>query len=281
MANTERKSEGRTYFGDLKKWQRFLIIIIAVGSISSFFIYYIWEGTLRNYSYENWERTTATVIRVQQTTGIGPPASRGRGQDSLTVEIEVNGEVFSNNYRIMVSADSVRRGNNIAVRFDPENPSRIVRDIPPAPIIWSLVLPTIFSFVVFLAIVTNFKIFPPPKRTFSMETNFRTYSNEELNAQLFEEILYTRPDLWDFMVIEPNRPIKNCSFLQVSYPQATSWPPPFILEISLGSKKTGAKMYRLTTVDRNIVLKHIIDYWQNQVIPDISSWEDVSYILLE
>jgi len=26
-------------------------------------------------------------------------------------------------------------------------------------------------------------------------------------------------------------------------------------------------------------LKHIIDYWQKQIIPDISLWEDVSHIL--
>ena len=127
--------------------------------------------------------------------------------------------------------------------------------------------------------VGNFRIISPRKRTFSLETSFRKYSNEELNAHLFEEIIYSRPDLWEFMVLEPDKPIKDSIFIQASYPQATSWPPKFILEISFGNTKTGAKMYRLATVDKNIVLKHIIDYWQKQIIPDVYLWEDVSYIL--
>jgi len=274
MSNT---AQGRSNFRDLPNWQRYFICILAAGSISGFFIYYTWEAFIVSYSYENWERTTGTVVRVQQSTGIGPIASRGRGNDSLTVEIVVNGEVFSNNYRIQVRPDSVRRRGRIAVRFDPNNPNRIVRDIPPRSLGAIYVKPVFFTVIVFLAIVGNFRIIAPRKRTFSLETNFRKYSNEELNVHLFEEIISSRPDLWDFMVLEPDKPIKDSIFIQVNSPQATiSWPPKFILEISLGNTKTGTKMYRLATVDKNIVLKHIIDYWQEQIIPDISLWEDVS-----
>jgi len=275
MSNTE---QGRSNFRDLPKWQRYLICILAAGSISGFFIYYTWEAFIVSYSYENWERTTGTVVRVQRSTGIGGASgARRRGEDSLTVEIEVNGEVFSNNYRIRVRPDSVRLRSRIAVRFDPNNPNRIVRDIPPRSLGAIYVKPILFTLLVFAAIVSNFRIIAPRKRAFSLETSSRKYSNEELNVHLFEEIISSRPDLWDFMVLEPDKPIKGSIFIQVNSPQATiSWPPKFILEISLGNTKTGAKMYRLATVDKNIVLKHIIDYWQGQIIPDISLWEEVA-----
>jgi len=101
---------------------------------------------------------------VQQSTGIGAnPAARGRGSDFLTVEIEVNGEVFTSNYRIEASPDSVRREAEIAVRFDPDNPNRIVRDRPPRPMIGAFMIPAILAGLIFAAIITNLRIIAPRK----------------------------------------------------------------------------------------------------------------------
>ncbi|MCL2377469.1 MAG: DUF3592 domain-containing protein [Defluviitaleaceae bacterium] len=277
MSKTGQKREGRRYFGDLPKWSRLLIIIASVGLIVGVSIEAVWEVHLNNYSYENWERTTGTVVYVQMIHRRIGPYGAERRSDRLTVEIEVNGEVFSSR-NFEANLGSFRRGAEIAVRYDPGNPNAMVRDWPPRPIIDAFMIPGILTAVIFLALISNFRIIPPRKRTFSLETNLRKYLNEELNVQLFEEII-SRPDLWDFMVLEPDRPIKDSIFIQASYPQATSWPPEFILEISFSNKKTGTKLYRLATVDKNIVLKHIIDYWQKQEIPDVSLWEDVSYIL--
>ena len=277
MANTEQKRKGRRYFGDLPKWSRVLICIIVVGLIVGVSIESVWEVHLNNYSYENWERTTGTVVYVQMIhRSIGPYGAERRS-DRLTVEIEVNGEVFSSR-NFEANLGSVRWGAEIAVRYDPDNPNTMVRDSPLRPMINAFMIPAILTAIIFLAVISNFRIIPPRKRIFSLETNSKKYSNEEINVHLFEEII-NRPDLWDFMVLEPDRPIKDSIFIQASYPQATSWPPEFILEISFSNMKTGAKMYRLSTVDKNIVLKHIIDYWQEQIIPDVSLWEDVSYIL--
>ena len=277
MSNIEQERKGRCYFGDLPKWPRLLIIIVSVGLIVGVSIESVREVHLNNYSYENWERITGTVVHIQMIHRTIGRYGAERRSYRLTVEIEVNGEVFSSR-NFEANLGSVRRGAEIAVRYDPGNPNRMVRDWPPRPMINAFMMPGILTAVIFLALISNFRIIPPRKRVFSLETNLKKYSNEELNAHLFEEIV-SRPDLWDFMVLEPNKPIKGSIFIQASYPQATSWPPKYILEISLSNTKTGAKMYRLATVDKNIVLKHIIDYWQKQIIPDISLWEDVSHIL--
>jgi len=115
--------------------------------------------------------------------------------------------------------------------------------------------------------------------TFLLETEFRKYTNEEINVLLFEEIINTSSDTWNFMVLEPNQPIQDSIFLQVGAQWAdTAWPFKFNLEIGFGETETGVRLYRFITEDENVVLQYFIDYWQEQIIPDISLWEDVSYI---
>ena len=115
--------------------------------------------------------------------------------------------------------------------------------------------------------------------TFLLETEFRKYANEEINVLLFEEIINSSSDTWNFMVLEPNQPIQDSIFLQVGAQWAdTAWPFKFNLEIGFGETETGVRLYRFITEDENVVLQHFIDYWQEQIIPDISLWEDVSYI---
>ena len=108
------------------------------------------------------------------------------------------------------------------------------------------------------------------ERTFSLTTYFRKYTDAEINALLFEEIINSSPDTWDFMVLEPDKPIQDSIFMQVGAPMAHT-DSSFLLEIGFGSR-----LYLLVTEDKNVVLQYMIDYWQEQVIPDISLWEDIS-----
>ena len=113
------------------------------------------------------------------------------------------------------------------------------------------------------------------ERTFLLITKFMEYTNEEINVLLFEEIISSSPDTWDFMVLEPDKPIQDSNFIQVGAPIAfTDFQ--FSLEIGFGDMETGVRLYRLLTEDKNVILQYFIDYWQEQRIPDISLWEDIS-----
>jgi len=113
---------------------------------------------------------------------------------------------------------------------------------------------------------------------FSLRTEFREYTNEEINALLLEEIISSDPDLWDFMVLEPNKPIQDSTFIQVGAPiEFTDFK--FVVQIGFGCAETGYRLYHILIEDKNVVIEYIIDYWQEQRIPDISLWEDISYFL--
>ena len=111
------------------------------------------------------------------------------------------------------------------------------------------------------------------EQTFSLQTEFRIYRDADINALLFEEILNSSPETWSFMVLEPDRPIQSSHFMQVVSPNREGH---FFLEIGFGATETGYSLYLLCTEDKNVVLQHLIAYWQNQIIPDVSSWEDIS-----
>jgi hypothetical protein len=116
------------------------------------------------------------------------------------------------------------------------------------------------------------------ERTFLLQTELRTYTNEEVNAQLLEDIINSSFDTWDWMVLEPNIPIHGSNFMQVGSPVVET-EIPFLIEISFGDTETGFRLYLLATNDKNIVLQHMIAYLEDQIIPDISLWEDRSHEL--
>ena len=96
-----------------------------------------------------------------------------------------------------------------------------------------------------------------------------------LCAGLFDCILsISDPD--DFMVLKPNEPIKRSTFLQMANNSARSAEFPYTLEIGFGRRKRSDALYRLNTNDKDVVLRHFVDYWRDQKIPDVSLWEDVS-----
>jgi hypothetical protein len=111
--------------------------------------------------------------------------------------------------------------------------------------------------------------------TYSLRTNFHEYTNDELDVELFEEVINSfDPGIWDFMVLSPDTPIKDSTYIQVGAPdEITDFQ--FTLEIGF-NKNDELIVYRLYTKDAYIVLKYFADYWQEQTIPDISKWEDIS-----
>ena len=114
------------------------------------------------------------------------------------------------------------------------------------------------------------------ERIFSLMTNFYEYPNEKISVTLFDEIITGfDPDIWDFMTLSPDEPIDGSTFLQVGAPQENV-DFQFTLEIGFYDEKSGLTMYRTYTKDKNTVMQFFIDYWQEQKIPDISTWEDVS-----
>ena len=136
----------------------------------------------------------------------------------------------------------------------------------------------IFSMLIFLTGCTNESHVEDDMQeiTFSLRTNYAEFSNNELDASLFENIINSfEPDIWDFMVLSPSKPISGSTFIQVGAPQETV-DFQYTLEIGFSSLESRLTMYRTYTMDKDMVLHCIIDYWKYQNIPDISSWEDVS-----
>jgi len=112
--------------------------------------------------------------------------------------------------------------------------------------------------------------------TYSVSTNSDEYTNDELSASLFEKLIdRLNSDAWDFIVLAPSKPVKESTFLQVGAPLETT-DLQLTVEIGFGDENSGVKMYRSYTKDKSVALQYLIDYWQEQKIPDISSWEDVS-----
>ena len=136
----------------------------------------------------------------------------------------------------------------------------------------AIIVMTVFVILVLLAGFTS----DVRERTFSLRTNSTEYANDEISVLLFEEIINSfTPDIWDFMVLATDDPVQDSTFIQVGAPQAiTDFQ--FDLQIGFYNAETGLKMYRLETEDIDVVLKYFKDYWQEQIIPDISLWQDMT-----
>jgi hypothetical protein len=113
------------------------------------------------------------------------------------------------------------------------------------------------------------------EQTFLLRTEFRTYTNEEINAQLLVDIINSSFDTWDWMVLQPDKPFHGSNFIQVGSP-VVGTDAPFTLEIGFGDSERSHSLYLLETMDKNVVLQHFIAYLEEQVIPDVSLWEDIS-----
>ena len=126
--------------------------------------------------------------------------------------------------------------------------------------------------------ITFFTIYVRQNRepTFSLRTNFDEYENSELSVNLFAKIISGfSPDIWDFMVLSANKPINGSVFIQAGAPEEIV-DFKYTLEIGFENWRSGLKMYRLYTEDKDIVLQYFIDYWQEQKTPNISLWDNVT-----
>ena len=114
------------------------------------------------------------------------------------------------------------------------------------------------------------------QRKFSLMTDAKEYTNDEISTRLFEEILDGLiAGTWDFMTLSPDRPIENSTYIQVALTADEA----FEMNIGFGETQTEYKMYSVETQDKNLVLQYFVDYRDRYRIPDISSWDDISDIL--
>ncbi|MCL1914950.1 MAG: hypothetical protein FWG10_14055 [Eubacteriaceae bacterium] len=114
------------------------------------------------------------------------------------------------------------------------------------------------------------------RQSFSIRTNFDEFQNDEVDATLISQIINSfSPNEWDFLVLSPELPIQDSTFLQAGSPEEMV-DFQYTLEIGFYNENNGRAIYRLYTKDKNVVMEYLIDYWQEGKIPDLLLWEDVS-----
>ena len=112
--------------------------------------------------------------------------------------------------------------------------------------------------------------------TFTLRTISARYADYEIDVRKIQRIISGRHDnRWDWMVLEPVEPIQYSTFMQVGSPLTGSQ---YSIEIGFGDAETGFRLYRLYA-HRSVAIQHMVAYWQEGIIPDISSWEDRAHIL--
>ena len=143
-----------------------------------------------------------------------------------------------------------------------------------------LILFCLISVILLLLIGCNFsennQVEDSQVLTYSMQTGNGDYTDAEINASLFNELINNlNPTEWNFIILSPSKPVNNSTFIQVGTSPAITDSNELTIEIAFDDK-SGRKMYRYETEDRDIVLQYFIDYWEKQQVPDISSWQDVT-----
>ena len=119
----------------------------------------------------------------------------------------------------------------------------------------------------------------PPEQSFSLRTNFDEFSDEEIDAILLGAILDSfSPDEWDFIVLMPAVPIQDSTFIQVGAP-TENVDYQYTVEIGFETKEEGLTLYRMYTRDKALILQWVVEYCGEQEIPDILTWEDVTWEL--
>lgn len=114
----------------------------------------------------------------------------------------------------------------------------------------------------------------PKAIVYSLRTDQHEYKHDEINTELFLHYLNAFVvDVWDFMVLEPSEPVGNVTFLQVAAP--TSEYGEMAVEIGVVNPHK-LEMYRNYTARKGDVLRVFTDYFEKQIPPDYSTWEDMS-----
>ncbi|MCL1926425.1 MAG: hypothetical protein FWF95_04740 [Syntrophorhabdaceae bacterium] len=113
------------------------------------------------------------------------------------------------------------------------------------------------------------------KPTYTLRTNESEYEHSDLSIAGFADYLNRfSPDYWDFMILEPSKPIKGSTFIQVGAPDERTG---FKMTLEIGIfNPNKIEMYRYYTDNKAEVLHILADYFENQEIPDYKRWKDVS-----
>lgn len=116
------------------------------------------------------------------------------------------------------------------------------------------------------------------KPTYSMRTQDYNYTHNELHKlgkkAFLDHLEQFTTEIWDFIVLESDVPINRSTFIQVGAPDINN---NLNLTVEIGMKNAEKiEMYRYYTSNISEILEMLMNYFEQQQIPDISSWEDVS-----
>lgn len=118
-------------------------------------------------------------------------------------------------------------------------------------------------------------ILPGDQIQYQLRTNAVEYQSDKISPSVFARHLKEfSPDVWDFMVLSPNEVVNGSTFIQVGAPKKIT---DFKMVVELGIENPDRlELYRYYTADQNEVLQMLTDYFEKQVVPDYSKWEDIS-----
>ncbi|MFT8988226.1 MAG: hypothetical protein ABF966_08340 [Bifidobacterium psychraerophilum] len=104
---------------------------------------------------------------------------------------------------------------------------------------------------------------------FVVETDKGTYANHEITLALFHDLVgrLSRNDV-DFMVLQPDEPIRGSAYLQVLGA--------FMVETRLLVEGGAFMQYSYETDDADEVLSMFLGYWQRGELPAVDQWEDIT-----
>ncbi|MCL2046413.1 MAG: hypothetical protein FWG88_08525 [Oscillospiraceae bacterium] len=117
------------------------------------------------------------------------------------------------------------------------------------------------------------------EQNFTLQTNYDEFIDEEIDATLLDELISSfTPNVWDFIILIPDIPIQNSTFIQVGAP-TENVENQYTLEIGFETSEEGITLYRMYTDEKDVVLQYIVKYWEEETVPDILSWDDVTWEL--
>ncbi|MCH4160861.1 MAG: hypothetical protein LKF41_06370 [Bifidobacterium sp.] len=105
--------------------------------------------------------------------------------------------------------------------------------------------------------------------TFVLQTDEGAYADDEITSALFQNLLdrLYRNDI-DFMVLQPNQPIQESSYLQVLGA--------FAVEIRMLVADGSFIQYSYISDNKDEVLSIFLDYWERGELPDLNHWKDIT-----
>lgn len=105
--------------------------------------------------------------------------------------------------------------------------------------------------------------------TFELNVNGTVYKDKEITETLIRNSLeQLTTDMNSFVVLQPEKPINQSIYIQAANN--------FLVEIRFVLKNGKFYHYAYTTSDKEEVATIFLDYWQQNKIPAIDHWENIS-----